>query len=62
MTTQSEIAKRAYTLWEQSGRPEGKDFEYWLKAEAEAQSASPENKPSRADALAKSAKVKRSVS
>jgi hypothetical protein len=30
-----EIAKHAYLLWEQEGRPDGKDVEYWLKAEAQ---------------------------
>jgi hypothetical protein len=29
------IAERAYLLWEQAGRPEGKALEYWLRAEAE---------------------------
>jgi hypothetical protein len=29
------IASRAYTLWEQAGRPPGRDVEYWLKAEAQ---------------------------
>jgi hypothetical protein len=28
------IARRAYSLWEQSGRPDGRDLEYWLKAES----------------------------
>jgi hypothetical protein len=29
------IASRAYTLWEQAGRPMGRDVEYWLQAEAQ---------------------------
>jgi hypothetical protein len=29
------IAERAYLLWEQAGRPEGKALEHWLLAEAE---------------------------
>jgi hypothetical protein len=29
------IAARAYTLWEQAGRPHGRDREYWLQAEAQ---------------------------
>src|SRR5229473_3092877 len=29
------IAERAYLLWEQAGRPEGKALEYWLQAEDE---------------------------
>jgi len=31
----SEIARRAYTLWEGEGRPSGKDLDHWLRAEAE---------------------------
>jgi hypothetical protein len=27
------IAARAYILWEQAGRPNGRDVEYWLQAE-----------------------------
>ena len=30
-----EIARRAYYLWEQAGRPAGRDSELWLQAEAE---------------------------
>jgi len=29
-----EIAERAYYLWEESGRPEGRALEHWLEAEA----------------------------
>ena len=29
------IRERAAALWEADGRPEGRDFEYWLKAEQE---------------------------
>ena len=29
------IRERAYAIWEEEGRPEGKDREYWLRAEAE---------------------------
>src|SRR5262249_23735676 len=28
------IAERAYLLWEQAGRPEGKAMQHWLQAEA----------------------------
>jgi hypothetical protein len=27
------IASRAYSLWEQQGRPQGRDLELWLQAE-----------------------------
>jgi len=30
-----EVARRAYYLWEQAGRPEGRDRELWLQAEAQ---------------------------
>jgi hypothetical protein len=29
------IRARAYELWEADGRPEGKEMEYWLRAEEE---------------------------
>jgi Protein of unknown function (DUF2934) len=29
------IAERAYCLWEQAGRPAGRDEEFWLRAESE---------------------------
>lgn len=37
MTPYSEmqIRERAYALWEQAGRPEGQDKEFWAMAEAE---------------------------
>jgi len=31
----SEIAKRAYVIWEGEGRPSGKELDHWLRAEAE---------------------------
>jgi hypothetical protein len=30
-----EIRARARDLWEQNGRPEGRDVEFWVQAEAE---------------------------
>jgi hypothetical protein len=27
------IAERAYSIWEERGRPEGQDLEHWLEAE-----------------------------
>lgn len=29
------IAERAYQLWENEGRPEGRDVEFWTRAEQE---------------------------
>jgi hypothetical protein len=31
----TEIAKRAYDLWELEGRPAGRDLDHWLRAEIE---------------------------
>ena len=33
--TQKEIAARAYAIWEERGRPEGKEDEFWKLAEQE---------------------------
>ncbi|WFU19957.1 DUF2934 domain-containing protein [Bradyrhizobium sp. CB3481] len=33
--TQDEIRARARELWEQNGCPEGRDLEFWLRAETE---------------------------
>jgi hypothetical protein len=33
--TQEAIAKRAYELYEDAGRPADRDVEFWLKAEKE---------------------------
>ncbi len=30
-----EIALSAYSIWDQEGRPEGRDVEHWLQAEAQ---------------------------
>ncbi len=35
MTIQDAIRKRSYLIWEREGRPEGRNLEHWLKAEAE---------------------------
>jgi hypothetical protein len=29
------VEQRAYELWEADGRPEGRELEFWLKAEQE---------------------------
>lgn len=41
------IRERAHTLWEADGRPEGRETEYWLRAEREVmnQSAAGEEDP-----------------
>ena len=35
MSNYDEIAKRAYELWEQAGKPDGQDTEFWLQAEGQ---------------------------
>ena len=30
-----EIARRAYIIWEDEGRPSGRELDHWLRAEAE---------------------------
>lgn len=36
--TQKEIENRAYQLWEQHGRPKGRDHDFWKLAEQELRS------------------------
>jgi hypothetical protein len=31
------IASRAYSLWENAGRPQGRDMEFWFQAEQQLQ-------------------------
>ena len=33
--SKSDIAARAYQIWEMAGRPDGQDVDHWLRAEAE---------------------------
>jgi Protein of unknown function (DUF2934) len=33
------IRERAYAIWDDEGRPDGKDLDHWLRAEAEIISA-----------------------
>ncbi len=43
-TTREKIAARAYEIWQESGRPEGKDLENWYRAERELRArAAPSN-------------------
>jgi hypothetical protein len=39
-----EIALRAYYIWENEGRPEGREHDHWARAEAEILSEPPPNK------------------
>lgn len=36
---EQDIAKRAYAIWEQEGRPNGRSVEHWLTAERELSAA-----------------------
>lgn len=44
MATEAQIRSYAHQLWEQAGRPEGRDAEFWHAAEVElnAESESPD--------------------
>jgi hypothetical protein len=35
MATDQRIRTRAWQLWDQAGRPQGRDHEFWLQAEKE---------------------------
>ena len=39
-----EIVRRAYALWEQAGKPDGKDQEFYLQAERELTAASDDSR------------------
>src|SRR5947207_5704201 len=41
MSRQDRIRERAYQLWEEAGRPSGRDLEHWARAEAELLAAAP---------------------
>jgi Protein of unknown function (DUF2934) len=42
MTTEQQIRDHAQTLWENAGRPDGRDLEFWYAAEAELNAAESE--------------------
>ncbi|MBR0716111.1 DUF2934 domain-containing protein [Bradyrhizobium liaoningense] len=35
--TEEQIRKRAFELWEQAGKPEGREDEFWQRAQRELQ-------------------------
>lgn len=41
MPSQDSISARARRIWEQAGRPEGKDLDHWLRAERELRGEGP---------------------
>lgn len=53
--SEAEIGLRAYHIWEAEGKPAGKDFDHWLRAEAELAGAASTKKSE----AAKKAAVKR---
>ncbi len=40
-----DVSKRAYALWEQAGRPDGREQEFWSQAETELAAESKAPKP-----------------
>ena len=51
------IRDRAYQIWEAEQRPEGKEMEHWLRAEAEVRGASEAPKPAVKQTLSASRKA-----
>ena len=45
----SQIEERAYAIWENEGKPHGRDVEHWLRAKAEAEAgvATNANRPAK---------------
>jgi hypothetical protein len=37
------IRERAYAIWEEEGRPDGRDLDHWLRAEAKISSSGEKN-------------------
>ncbi len=46
--TEEQIRTRAYYLWEADGRPQGRDWDYWMKAKSE---LAPTERPTTATAI-----------
>ncbi len=60
--THTEIANRAYHIWEQEGRPHGRDFDHWLAAEREVSERQPRTPARAAARTAKAKSEKRTAS
>lgn len=43
--TEHDIALRAHQLWEEAGKPPGRELEFWLQAEQELQGAAERGEP-----------------
>ncbi|MBI1179283.1 MAG: DUF2934 domain-containing protein [Alphaproteobacteria bacterium] len=55
--TDAQIRERSYFIWEREGRPDGRDWDHWLRAEGELRAeksveAAPKPKPRRRTAPA----------
>ncbi len=46
-TAKQAVAQRAYAIWEAEGRPDGREVDHWLRAEAEVSTAAVELAPKR---------------
>ena len=53
MNRDAEIRDLAYHLWEEAGRPGGRDQEFWLRAEAGLTGTTPPAKPAKPGPAAK---------
>ena len=45
--TEEQIRKRAFELWEQAGKPEGRDHEFWDQARRELQGTAERGDPNK---------------
>lgn len=45
--TEEQIRQRAHELWEEAGRPDGRDQEFWRRAERELQGTGDRGDPNK---------------
>ena len=55
LINRSQIAERAFAIWEKEGQPHGRDLEHWRQAEEELLDTSDTKKPAPAKRTAKTA-------
>jgi hypothetical protein len=48
--TYEQISRRAYEIWDREGRPEGRDLDHWIQAEAEAREETSNAAPGKIEA------------
>jgi DUF2934 family protein len=46
-SSEEQIKRRAYELWDEAGRPEGRELEFWHRAERDLQGASDRGDPAK---------------